>query len=294
VTTEGHAMNSSLRIASLTSTLALTAGSLCGKAPTETAPAQRLSIRLYDQAQVPNRVLRLATAEADRLFRAARFRIAWDQPSAESAEDRGTDMTSAAFRQADARSYLVVRLMRRTPATVFPGALGYALPFAHMGAHVLIFYDRVEALTQRVNTAGYVILGHALAHEIAHVLLGSSQHATGGLMEARWTPARWRLASAGLLTFRGEEIECIRAGLRRFQSPEPNPEPRTPAGFICCLSIKRSSLDRRPAHPPGNLRPPDLSRGQRTSGFPLRNVRCITAPCSHGEPTMWRVRWGSE
>src|SRR5690348_12406630 len=157
-------MNSSLRTALLTSILM--AGALHGKTASEMAPAQRLSIRLYDEAQVPNRVLHAATDEADRLFRAARFRITWDQPSTESAEDRGTDMTSAAFRQPDGRSYLVVRLIRRMPLTVFPAALGYALPFAHRGAHVLIFYDRVEALTQRVTTAGYVILGHALAHEI--------------------------------------------------------------------------------------------------------------------------------
>jgi hypothetical protein len=214
-------MNTSLRTASLTSTLVLMTGSLSAKAPAEIAPAQTLTIRLYDQAQVPNTVLRLATAEADRLFRAARLRIAWDQPSAESAEDRGADMTSPAFRQPDGRSYLVVRLMRRTPATMVPDALGYALPFGRTGAHVLIFYDRVEALTQRVNTAAYIILGHALTHEIAHVLLGSSQHAIGGLMQARWTPASWRLASAGLLAFRREEVEGIRAGLQRFQSPEP-------------------------------------------------------------------------
>jgi hypothetical protein len=220
VTTESHAMNSSLRIASLTS-FALIAGSVSGKTPTEIAAAQTLSIRLYDQAQVPNPVLRLATAEADRLFRAARLRIVWDERSAESAADRGTDMTSAAFRQADGRTYLVVRLMRRTPATVFPGALGYALPSAQRGAHVLIFYDRIETLTQLMNTAADVILGHALAHEIAHVLLGSSEHTTGGLMEARWTPASWRLASAGLMGFRREEIGLLRAGSRRLQSREP-------------------------------------------------------------------------
>jgi hypothetical protein len=69
-------------------------------------------------------------------------------------------------------------------------------------------------LTQRVNVPAYVMLGHALTYEIAHVLLGSSQHATGGLMTARWTPATWRRASAGLLVFRHEEIERIRTGLR--------------------------------------------------------------------------------
>jgi hypothetical protein len=221
VTTEGHAMNGSLRTASLTITVAVMASSLSGKGGREITAVQTLSIRLYNEAQVPVRALQSATDEASWLFRAARIRINWECPSTELPEDHGTDMSSATFRQLDNRSYLVVRLMPRTPGTVFPGALGYALPFAHMGAHVLIFYDRVEALTQRVNAAMYVILGHAMAHEIAHVLLGSTEHSTGGLMEACWTPASWRLASAGLLAFRREEIEGMRAGLRRFQSPEP-------------------------------------------------------------------------
>ena len=126
-------------------------------------------------------------------------------------------MTAAAFRRPDERPYLVIRLIPRTPTTVFPDALGYSLPFAHRGAHVVIFYDRVGALTQRVNTAAYVILGHAMAHELGHVLLGSAEHASSGLMRASWTPASWHLASAGLLAFGCAEIERMRVGLSKFQ-----------------------------------------------------------------------------
>jgi hypothetical protein len=155
--------------------------------------------------------------ETARLFRAAGIRISWEHLSAESLEDEGTDMTAAAFRQPDERPYLVIRLIPRTPTTVFPDALGYSLPFAHRGAHVVIFCDRVEALTQRVNTAAYVILGHAMAHELEHVVLGSTEHTSGGLMQARWTPASWRLASAGLMAFGCAEIKRMRAGLSKFQ-----------------------------------------------------------------------------
>lgn len=207
-------MSSFLRIAFLGSTVAWITGFASGK----TGPEQTVSIRLYDQAQVPAAVLHSAMMEAARLFRAAEIRISWERPTAEAPEDRGTDMTATALRHPDERPYLVVRLMRRTPATVFPGALGYSLPFAHRGAHVLIFYDRVEALTQRVNTAGYVVLGHAMAHELGHVLLGSTEHARGGLMQAGWTAANWRLAAAGLLSFEREEVRRMRAGLERLQA----------------------------------------------------------------------------
>lgn len=199
-------MNSSFRLALYVNTFALMAGSVSSKTGPGIAPAQTLSIHLHDHAQAPAGVLHSATEEVNRLFRAARIRISWECPSTESPEDQGTDMTSAAFRQPDMHPYIVVRLMRRTPATVLTGALGYALPFAHIGAHVVIFYDRVEALASRVSEATYIILGHAIAHEMGHVLLGSSEHTSGGLMQAGWTPATWRLASAApadLQTSRG-------------------------------------------------------------------------------------------
>jgi hypothetical protein len=210
-------MNSSLRLALIVNTFALMAGSVSGKTGTGIGPAQTLSIRLYDEAQASPRVLHSATDEANWLFRAARIRISWECPSPESPEDQGTDMSSSAFQQPDTRRYIVLRLMGRTPASILPGALGYALPFAHTGAHVLIFYDRVEALARNLNETTYVVLGHAMAHEIGHVLLGSSEHASGGLMQARWTAATWRLASAGLLAFRREEAELMSAGLQRFE-----------------------------------------------------------------------------
>jgi len=111
--------------------------------------------------------------------------------------------------------------MGSTPGSFAPRTLGYALLFAHTGAHVLIFYDRVETLAHIANEATYLVLGHAIAHEIGHVLLGSFEHASGGLMQARWSAATCRLASAGLLAFRREEAEHMGTGVRRFQAPHP-------------------------------------------------------------------------
>jgi hypothetical protein len=197
-----------------TGTLFLVTGPVCGQTGRTRGPEQILGIHLYDQAQVPAGVLHSATVEAARLFRAAGIRISWEQTLVEAPEDRGLDMSarkSVPFWPPDHRSYLVARLVRGMPASALPGALGFALPWARGGAQVTIFYDRVEALTPSVPTASYIILGHALAHEIGHVLLGSSEHAHDGLMQARWNPASWRLASAGLLAFRPAEATGMRA-----------------------------------------------------------------------------------
>jgi hypothetical protein len=92
---------------------------------------------------------------------------------------------------------------------------------AQTGVQASVFYDRIEALRARVNLELYVILGHAMAHEIGHVLLGSREHATGGLMQANWNPATWRLASAGLLNFSPKEAkQMVREAARYRPSPD--------------------------------------------------------------------------
>jgi hypothetical protein len=210
-------MNRATRLALVVNTLALMSAPLSSKRRDALASGQTISIRVYDHAQALAGVLHSATDQAGWLFRAARIRISWEFPSTEPPEDRGTDVTSAAFQQPDARPYIVVRLIRRTPATLLPGALGYALPFAHAGAHVVIFYDRVEILAHSFNKATDLILGYAVAHEIGHVLLGSSDHSAGTLMQAQWTATTCRLASMGLLAFTREQTERMGAAVQRFQ-----------------------------------------------------------------------------
>jgi hypothetical protein len=194
-----------------------------GKTGNQIPTACALSVRLYNSAHAPETVIRSAIEQSTWSFRAKGIRTVWEQPATESLEDQGTDMTSA-YHQPDPRRYVVVRLISRMPASVLPGAIGYALPFAHTGAHVVVYYDRVQALSARVNTESYIILGYAMAHEIGHVLLGSSEHSEAGLMQARWTPATWRLACAGVLAFGREESKRMQVASRTRSSPISSPK----------------------------------------------------------------------
>jgi len=110
-------MNSSLRLALIVNTFALMCVSGSVTTGTGITPAQPLSIRLYDQAQTPARVLQSATDQARWPFRATRIRISWECPSTESSEDQDTNMTSPRFQQPDTRGYIVARLMGSTPGS---------------------------------------------------------------------------------------------------------------------------------------------------------------------------------
>jgi hypothetical protein len=159
-------------------------------------------------------------AETSRIFRAARIKLEWERPLFESPEDGAIDLSSQdAPRTGPARQFLVVRILRIVTLNIFPGALGFALPFARSGPHVEIFYDRIAATGREWNVAASVVLGYALAHEIGHVLLRSSAHSFVGLMQPRWNEVTWHLVSQGLLGFRSEEKAQMRERLLRLGAP---------------------------------------------------------------------------
>ena len=57
------------------------------------------------------------------------------------------------------------------------------------------------------------ILGHAIAHEVGHVLLGTNGHSVGGLMRARWGRAEWQTVAAAHLAIAPADAEKMAASL---------------------------------------------------------------------------------
>ncbi len=93
-------------------------------------------------------------------------------------------------------------------------ALGFALPFSHGGVRATILYDRAGLLTAGLSSASSgVLLGHVVAHELGHVLLGVDSHAGSGLMRARWTLADLENMRMGPLAFTPEDAQSIRQNL---------------------------------------------------------------------------------
>jgi hypothetical protein len=78
-----------------------------------------------------------------------------------------------------------------------------------------IFYPRVvEFAAQRIATRSQ-ILGHVIAHEIGHQLLGSKTHASFGIMRGQWDAQDLRAASMGALLFSSRESSLIRDAVAR-------------------------------------------------------------------------------
>ena len=83
---------------------------------------------------------------------------------------------------------IVVRIVT-APKTAVPGSLGYALVDLEQGRGTLatIYLDRIRSIARRTGVDAGRLIGRAIAHEIGHLLLGTSRHSAAGLMRARWS-----------------------------------------------------------------------------------------------------------
>ena len=89
---------------------------------------------------------------------------------------------------------ILARIMTEFPASE-QDALGFALPCHRLGAGCMayMFYARIEAIAADGDATPSVILGHAMAHEIGHLLLGPGAGAwplTAGDYASRMEPGR--------------------------------------------------------------------------------------------------------
>ena len=92
----------------------------------------------------------------------------------------------------------------------------------HRGRVAYVFYNRVEHIARTyLNTSrrratndidNVIVLAHAMAHEVGHLLLPYGHSATG-LMRADWDGKDLRLALHGQLKFTAAQAELIRTTL---------------------------------------------------------------------------------
>jgi hypothetical protein len=82
--------------------------------------------------------------------------------------------------------------------------MGYAT-----GDFATVSVEFVEELQKRGFGQMPDILGHVIAHEIGHLLLGRG-HAASGIMRARWTLRDWELVSQRSFNFTPEQATLLK------------------------------------------------------------------------------------
>ena len=179
--------------------------------------ATRIYMRVYNYAEAPDAVLGAAKAEAARIYRQSGIELEWvDCPcSVEDVPDYPACQSLAGGPAVLQVKILPKSMAERIEAPRLDFGLSMIPKDEGLAFNTSIFYHRVEAIAKKGGVSRVVILGHILAHEIGHLLLGRGSHSESGIMHVPWDKLQLRRASEGRLLFTSRQAKQIRAQVLR-------------------------------------------------------------------------------
>jgi hypothetical protein len=166
--------------------------------------AEPVTVRVLidDQANTPAPILVEGQRVAAKVFRHAGVDLHWVVPPVTGGPREGVPIGvgTAAF----LKSLYVVRLAANASAQSRANAVGFSAPGTRIAT---VVYPRVEQLAKNDSRQLSQLLGHIMAHELGHLLLGHEIHSAAGVMRATLDIER---ALQGRLTFTAAEGRAIR------------------------------------------------------------------------------------
>ena len=171
----------------------------------EEALRTSVTVRVYQTADLPLALEQRVLAEADAVLRGALIDVRW-RKCAER-------ISAAACVDPPESSELLLRIaLEGIPRKDRPRTLGLAIVSRCTGGQLAsVYVDRVTTLADEAATDVAVLLGRVAAHELAHLMMGTSvHHARRGLMRPNWTLAEVRRNRAADWVFTTEDVAAIR------------------------------------------------------------------------------------
>jgi hypothetical protein len=185
-------------------------------------------VRTYTTVSVAAHDLAVARGVVEKILNAHGIAVRWrgcpvtrSQPDAPGPVDRAASPDRCA--DALGSEEVIVRIAEGSTGTDRRW-LGYSFVDTEQkrGSLATVFADRVEQLAINADVDMGTLLGLAMAHELGHLLLGTSAHSRRGLMRGHWRPREVRLqrVTDWLLSSR-EGTEMRRGLVARGQQPGP-------------------------------------------------------------------------
>ena len=199
---------SEMRIRELVMITVWTASAVAATPATQQAV---ITVRVRNTAEVPAQTLRRASLEAQRIFHEAGVETEWllcPPAGGAGGEEAGCHKPHG---PADLHLGILPRSMEKDFQV--PGsAFGVAKPSldGRPASYAYVLYGRVADLVKRAKCSEDTVLGHVMAHEVGHLLLGRG-HAPLGLMGANWDRQVLLEAARGRLKFSGERARRLQA-----------------------------------------------------------------------------------
>ena len=159
-----------------------------------------VTISVHDYADVPTVLLAAAEDQAREIFRRAGLETAWlncspklELEKLEPGSCYFSDTTHLTLKISPHAMNAQFRNRNDVLGTAYPDEKG-------AGYFAYVFYDRIQELAQR-RRLGHALLADVMAHEIGHLLLGSTSHSASGIMCAHWNYEQLRNVSEGAMAF---------------------------------------------------------------------------------------------
>jgi hypothetical protein len=167
-----------------------------------------LVVRVYNGADLPPRDVHEASRVASGILAAGGVDVRWKNcPRTAKSPD------ADACRRPLAANEAVLRLIPAASSmTAESASLGFTVLDRQGRRPVLstVFMDRVTDVAHRAKVDTPLLTGRAMAHELGHLLLGTSGHAEAGLMRAFWSDETLRSWSRTDWELLPSEIDAIR------------------------------------------------------------------------------------
>ena len=178
-----------------------------------------VAISVFNDAGVSSMLLTQAEEIASRVFEESRIHVEWVNCSpVEETLGHEAACPVAAF-----PDHLHVHIVRRS-LNMKDSVLGVSfLSPEGSGCQADVFYEGIERMYRESLVHTTVILGHVMAHEIGHLLLGINSHSSRGIMHAHWGKEDLTRAEACKLLFAESQSRRMAQRLRTAMAREKCP-----------------------------------------------------------------------
>lgn len=173
---------------------------------------ETLTVLVHDMAGVRPDSLVRAQQGVERIFSRAGVGIHWLK-----CPDAPPDASGLQPCPPRPAGTIVLRIVPTDLEYIGKAALGYALP-GRDAMYATVSLPRVQLCVSRQKKSAANlddVLGHAMAHEIAHILLGTNSHSPAGLMRADWDSRALDDVSKGRLNLLPDEEVRVRDAVAR-------------------------------------------------------------------------------
>ena len=206
----------------------------------ELAEEPTITVRVFNYTRLSDKALTEAGAQTSRVFWRAGIKVLWLNCYSSKEGFQSHPHCGRASGPTDISLRVLYR--PKVMPSSFHDTIGFSFvastgEFGDLGS---VYYDRVEDMAVRFRITEAVVLGHAAAHEIGHLLLGTARHSRKGIMCANWSRGEMILAVLGDLRFTRQEAQLLRAAVLNRERAQYAPQPvQSATPWLAAFSTKR-------------------------------------------------------